>query len=67
MYRYKIFRKEGYQMDELSLIHILRTEQGLACAERQTIFVNEHRIVVEPVLFGNISKGVYLSLIHICS
>ena len=36
-----------------------RTEQGLARAEHQTIFVNEHRIVVEPVLFGNISKGVY--------
>ena len=37
----------------------VRTEQGLARAGHQTIFVNEHRIVVEPVLFRNISKGVY--------
>ena len=37
----------------------VRTEQGLARAEHQTIFVNEHCIVVEPVLFRNISKGVY--------
>ena len=36
----------------------MRTEQGLARTEHQSVFVDEHHIAVEPVLFGNIGKGI---------
>lgn len=36
----------------------MRTEQGLARAEHQSVFVDEHHIAVEPVLFRNIGKGI---------
>ena len=36
----------------------MRTEQGLARAEHQSVFVDEHHIAVEPILFRNIGKGI---------
>ena len=40
----------------------MRTEQGLARTEHQSVFVDEHHIAVEPVLFRNIGKGI-----HVCA